>query len=48
MARGDAATGARLFGATEAFLSEIGASFEPPDLAELERNTAAARDVLAE
>ncbi|NND01398.1 MAG: hypothetical protein HKN91_01295 [Acidimicrobiia bacterium] len=47
VARGDGKLAAQLFGATDRLLSELGAVFEPLDLAELEQNTAAARELLS-
>lgn len=46
VARGDGALAARLFGATDKQLSDLGAVFEPLDLAELEQNTEAAKNLL--
>lgn len=47
VARGDGTLAARLFGATDKLLSQLGAVFEPLDLAELEMNSAAAKALLA-
>jgi hypothetical protein len=48
VAEGDAATGARLFGAAERMMEDVGAELWPADAHERERDLAALKEAMAE